>query len=272
MPHYAIGDVQGCYKELMLLLDKIHFNEKYDTLWFAGDIINGGLENLSVLRFIYQLPQKPVITLGNHDLHFLAVFYGIRTLQSDDTFADVLNAPDVEALTHWLQSQSLAHYDASLNALMCHAGIAPTWSLADTLTYAKEIETCLNPKNTVLTHEFLLAIFGTQQGEKQRHWRLITDILTRIRFCDENGKLNLGYKGTIQDAPPGFFPWFQHYQLNSQFNKPVDLLFGHWAALEGETDYPHLYALDTGCVWGGKLSALRLEDKQWFQVEGKKYR
>lgn len=278
MSHYAIGDVQGCYAELMALLEKIDFNEKTDTLWFAGDLINGGNENLSVLRFISQLPKKPIVVLGNHDLHYLAVFYNIRKPQLDDTFEDVLNAPDVEELSHWLQSQPLAHYNASLNSLMVHAGVSPFWSLQETLQYANEIEAELNPRHPENVHHFLSAIFGIEHGEKQEHWRLITDTLTRVRFYDAQGKLNLSYKRDIKNAPKGNYPWFDYKNKSSLWHpeapQHIDILFGHWAALEkqSESEYPHLFALDTGCAWGGMLSALRIEDKQWFQVRGKKYR
>ena len=267
---------------LMSLLDKISFNEKMDTLWFAGDMINGGPENLAVLRFISQLPQKPVVILGNHDLHFLAVFHKIRNLQPDDTFQDILNAPDVEDLCHWLQTQSLAHYDSTFHCLMVHAGISPHWSLQETLHYAKEIENELNSRHPENVRRFLRAIFSTEQDEKSTYanWRLITDTLTRIRFCDIQGKLNLSYKRDINNAPAGLFPWFDYRKNNtmpiwrSEASTPINILFGHWAALEKQStvEYPHLFALDTGCVWGGKLSALRLEDKQWFQVAGKKHK
>ncbi len=276
MAHYAIGDIQGCYSELMTLLDKIAFNEKTDTLWCAGDIINGGPDNISVLRFLSQLPQKNIIILGNHDLHFLAVFHKIRPLQSKDTFEDVLKAPDAEKLSHWLQTQSLAHYDTSLNCLMTHAGVYPAWSLEETLSYAKEIETQLNPQNPEKAHRFLTTIFEKTPS----HWRLITDIFTRMRFCDSLGHLDYTHKGTISDAPSGLYPWFD--EKNRAFTQnpiwasanPINILFGHWAALEEKfiAPYSHLFALDAGCAWGGKLSALRLEDKQWFQVRGKKYR
>jgi bis(5'-nucleosyl)-tetraphosphatase (symmetrical) len=269
MPHYAIGDVQGCYTELMQLLKKIEFDESKDTLWFAGDIINGGNENLAVLRFLYQLSQesqnKPIIVLGNHDLHYLAVFYHVREIQVDDTFQDILSAPDTEPLTFWLQSQSLAYYEPTFNALMIHAGILPHWTLEKTLTYAKEIERCLkDPQNMLI---YLRSIFGISQKKEALHWRLITDTLTRARFCDKNGDLDLVYKGNIFSAPKKLYPWFQLSPLT------CDILFGHWAALEGKvTGVKNIYPLDTGCVWGGKLTALRLEDKKYFQVTGKKYR
>lgn len=279
MSHYAIGDIQGCYTEFMELLNKIQFNENEDTLWLAGDMINGGPDNLSVLRLLSSLKRKPIVILGNHDLHFLGVFYHIRSLQPDDTFEDILNASDAEELCHWLQSQSLAHYDASLNCLIVHAGIYPTWSLTETLTYAKTIQNCLNPAFPQEVRAFLQAIFGVSEEEKAKNWRFITDIFTRIRFCDKKGQLNLSYKGNIDNAPAELYPWFEYpfenplWQSNSQ-SPSISVLFGHWAALEGKikkTD-SHLFPLDTGCVWGGKLSALRLEDKQWFQVTGKKYR
>lgn len=282
MPHYAIGDVQGCYKELMTLLDKIKFNENTDTLWFAGDLINGGKDNLSVLRFIKQLVKKPVVILGNHDLHFLAVFYHVRSIRPADTFKDILNAADCEEICHWLQQQSIAHYDELFHSLIIHAGISPKWSLRETLEHAKEIENQLRSDNPNKVCQFLKGIFGLTQGTQEQHWRLITDIFTRIRFCDKEGNLNYSYKGTIANAPPGLYPWFL-YNVTDMYSKPIwhpetsqptDILFGHWAALEKTSteEYPKIYALDTGCVWGGYLSALRLEDKQWFQVKGKKYR
>lgn len=270
MAHYAIGDVQGCYTELMTLLDSITFNEHEDTLWFAGDIINGGPDNLAVLRFIQA--QKSIVVLGNHDLHFLSVFHGVRTQQPDDTFQDILNAPDVDELSYWLQSQPLAHYDAFFNTLMVHAGIGPTWSLENTLSYAKKIELALNPAKHSESdiRDFFLAIFGSSQKEPDKTWREITDTLTRIRFCDNTGRLNLSYKGNISQAPTGLYPWFDS-PVSTKY--PMDILFGHWAALEGKTAvHSRLFALDTGCVWGGKLTALRLEDKKLFQITGKKYR
>lgn len=274
MAHYAIGDVQGCYRELMALMDKIAFNEQNDTLWFAGDIMNGGPDNRNVLRFISHLPSKTIVTLGNHDLHFLAVYYGIREYQSDDTFHDVLNAPDVDELVHWLCQKKLLHYDNQLNYLMSHAGIYPIWSLTEALGYAQEIESYLNSHDPSIIKSFLLAIFGVQDDEVSRRLRNNIDILTRMRFCYSGGRLNLGYKGTIQEAPAALIPWFQCLGDSGHSSlKDINILFGHWAALEGKTEpYKQFYALDTGCVWGGALSALCLETKQWFQVKSQKHR
>lgn len=276
MAHYAIGDVQGCYRELMALMDKIAFNEQSDTLWFAGDIINGGPNNLEVLRFISHLPSKTIVTLGNHDLHFLAVYYGIREYQSDDTFNDVLNAPDVDKLTDWLCQQKLLYYDKTLNYLMSHAGIYPRWSLTEALSYAHEIESFLknNDHEPSKIKNFLFVIFGIQDDEISRRLRNNVDIFTRMRFCYQNGMLNLEYKGSIQKALADLTPWFQCLKnFGHSSMQDINILFGHWAALEGKTaPYSHLYALDTGCVWGGALSALCLETKEWFHVKGKKYR
>jgi len=268
MSHYAIGDVQGCYSELMALLNKIQFNEHDDTLWFVGDIINGGSENLAVLRFISQLPSKTVVTLGNHDLHFLGVYYDVREYQPKDTFQDILQAPDVEILVHWLKSQSLMYIDEIFSCIMVHAGIYPTWSLTAAKQYAEEIESCLRSEEPLFIKTFLLAIFGIQDDALSQRWREHVNILTRMRFFDNNGQLNLTYKGTIQAAPLGLIPWMQFERHVSWKNK--DVLFGHWSALEGRVKEPHFYALDTGCVWGGTLSALRLEDKQLFQVNSNK--
>lgn len=273
MAHYAIGDVQGCYPELMALMDKIAFNEQNDTLWFAGDIINGGPDNLAVLRFISRLPPRTIVTLGNHDLHFLAMYYGIREYQSEDTFLDVLNAPDVSELVDWLRHQKLLHYDKTLGYLMAHAGIYPAWSLNEALAYAQEIESYLQSSEPTKIKTFLMTIFGVQEDSLSRRLRNNTDILTRMRFCYQDGQLNLGYKGTILDASGDLIPWFQLLQnIGHPSMKDLTILFGHWAALEGRTGIEHCYALDTGCVWGGALSALCLETKQWFQVKGQKHR
>lgn len=273
MSHYAIGDIQGCYTEFRQLLNQIAFDDRKDILWLAGDIINGGPDNLSLMRFLKELPQKPIMVLGNHDLHALAVFHGIRTFQSDDTFSDLLEAPDADELFYWLQSQPLAHYDASLNALMIHAGVNPHWSLDETLCYAKEIEIQLDTPEK--NHDFFMTIFGTQSSPEQNRMRLLVDTFTRIRFCNHQGDLNLSYKGTVKAAPDNLVPWFECQTKNPPIWASCDVLFGHWAALEGKINqkkHPHLFALDTGCVWGGHLSALRLEDKQWFRVNGRKYR
>ena len=279
MPHYAIGDVQGCYVELMALLDKIAFNEKNDTLWFAGDMFNGGPQNLSVLRFILHLsinsPNKPIVVLGNHDLYLLALFYGVRPLQPEDTVQDILNAPDASELINWLKKQPLAHYDAHLNYLMVHAGISPFWSLAETLTRSRAAETYLNSAQVEDTSNFLHHIFNAphQDSNSESVFESV-DTLTRIRFLEKNGTLNITYKGSIQHAPEGLYPWFNYPNASNaiwQTANPVNVLFGHWASLE-KTPPPHLFALDKGCVWGEKLCALRLEDQQWFEVKGKKYR
>lgn len=269
MVDYVIGDVQGCYEPLQRLLDVLHFNERTDRLWFVGDLVNRGPESLAVLRFIKNLPLTPRITLGNHDLHLLAKLFGNHQRQNpDDTLQEVVQAPDGEELGHWLRKQSILFHDETLNVVMCHAGIAPFLSLDKAKALAKELETTLAGDNYVnfLTHMY---------GNEPNHWstdlkdierlRVICNYFTRMRFCDAHGHLILTYKGTIAQAPTGLYPW---YEVPHRQEIAADIVFGHWAALEGSCPHPRIYALDTGCYWGGKLTALRLQDKQRFAVPG----
>lgn len=269
MVDYVIGDVQGCYEPLQRLLDKLPFNDRTDRLWFVGDLVNRGPESLAVLRFIKQLPLTPRITLGNHDLHLLAqLFSGHARNNPDDTLEEVLTAPDREELGHWLRHQSILWHDPALNVVMCHAGIAPQWDLSKAKALALELENTLQGEHysDYLTHMY---------GNKPDHWsadltgmarlRVICNYFTRMRFCDAKGHLVLSYKGTLANAPPNLYPWFK---VPEREDIPADIIFGHWAALEGKSTPPRIHALDTGCFWGGPLTALRLQDKQRFTVPG----
>ena len=269
MADYAIGDVQGCYEPLQRLLDHLHFNERTDRLWFVGDLINRGPESLAVLRFIKDLPLTPRITLGNHDLHLLSTLFCEQPKHNDDdTLHEILAAPDGEALGHWLRKQSILYHDPELNVVMCHAGIAPTWDLIQAKALAMELENALAGEHfcDYLTHMY---------GNKPDHWseklvgterfRVICNYFTRMRFCDANGYLVLTYKGTVDHAPANLYPW---YMVPNRHEIEADIIFGHWAALQGKCPHPRIHALDTGCLWGGKLTALRLQDKQRFEVPG----
>lgn len=270
MADYAIGDVQGCYEPLQRLLESLHFNEHSDRLWFVGDLVNRGPQSLAVLRFIKNLPLTPRITLGNHDLHLLARLFGERnTLHNhDDTLQDILTAPDREELGHWLRRQSMLYHDSELNVVMCHAGIAPAWDLTKAKALALELEHALSG---VHYRDYLNHMYGNEPD----HWsddlygmdrlRVICNYFTRMRFCDVNGHLMLGYKGTLEHAPSNLYPW---YTVPNRHDIKVDLIFGHWAALQGQCTHPRIHALDTGCFWGGQLTALRLQDKQRFAVSG----
>jgi bis(5'-nucleosyl)-tetraphosphatase (symmetrical) len=269
VPDYAIGDLQGCYEPFMRLLEHIHFDEKTDRLWLAGDLVNRGPQSLEVLRFIKKLPLKARITLGNHDLHLLVSLFTQHSRKNrDDTLLPILKASDAEELGHWLRAQSILYHDPALNVVMCHAGIAPVWDLNLAKSCARELEDALSGDNY---RDFLANMYGNEPNcwspdlYGYARLRIITNFFTRMRFCDLQGCLLLDYKGTIKKAPSGYLPWFT---LPDRRPIPVDIVFGHWAALEGECSASNMYAIDTGCLWGGKLTALRLQDRRLFNVTG----
>ncbi|SER19628.1 Bis(5'nucleosyl)-tetraphosphatase, ApaH [Amphritea atlantica] len=265
MATYAIGDIQGCYDELQALLEAVGFGET-DRLWLAGDLVNRGPKSLQTLRFLYSIRDRVTVTLGNHDLHLLAVYHKAIRPKRSDTFHDILNAPDAKQLMKWLRHQPLLITNAQLGYTMVHAGIPPQWSLDKASKRAREVETILQ---STLAEEFFRHMYGNQPAcwsGKLKGWdrlRTITNYFTRMRFCDSLGRMEFSAKGTLSSQPTGFRPWFSHEGKALQDTK---LIFGHWAALEGKADIENVYALDTGCVWGGKLTALRLEDQTLFSV------
>lgn len=264
MATYAIGDVQGCYAPLCRLLEKINYDPAADRLWFTGDLINRGPDSLKTLRFIHDL--QPTVVLGNHDLHYLAVTLGAQSIAKKDTFDDLLNAEENDALAQWLSQQRLLHHDAALGFTLVHAGIPPQWSLAQAQTYAEELHDAMRAEDPT-------AFYQNLYGDQPDCWdesltgtarlRCITNYFTRMRFCDHAGRLDLRSKSGLDSAPPGFMPWFAHPERKM---KSQSIVFGHWAALQGQVDHPHVFAVDGGCVWGGKLIALRLEDLVRFSV------
>lgn len=254
MPTYAIGDIQGCFEPLQRLLEKIQFDPAQDTLWFTGDIVNRGPASLATLRFIKQLKNK-IVVLGNHDLHLLAVAHGAHVGWPDDTLQDILTAPDRDELLAWLQQQPILHFD---KYLLVHAGLAPSWDLLTAQKLAREVETALQDN----AKEFFHHMYGNQPNqwhEDLTGWnrlRCITNYFTRARFCYADGSLELHKKGKTAEK---LFPWFQ---LPERASRDIPILFGHWAALGGETHTANTFALDTGCVWKHCLTAMRLEDQQ----------
>lgn len=269
MADFAIGDVQGCYDALQRLLEHIDFDDRRDRLWFVGDLVNRGPQSLSVLRFIKNLPLEARITLGNHDLHLLSKLFGENAKKNpDDTLHDVLTANDAEELGHWLRKQSILYHDTQLNIVMCHAGIAPAWDLPLAKSCAKELEQTLAGEHY---QEYLNTMYGNEPScwspnlTGMARLRIISNYFTRMRFCDVQGCLILTYKGTIAQAPTGLIPW---YAVPTRKQITADIVFGHWAALLSTKPHPTLYAIDTGCLWGGRLTALRLQDKQFFSVTG----
>lgn len=267
MSTYAIGDIQGCFSELQKLLEKIHFDPAKDNLWFTGDLVNRGLQSLEVLRFVKQLGDQHVTVLGNHDLHLLAVFYGLRQVSQHDTLSSILTAPDKDELIDWLRQKPLLHYDKKLKFVMSHAGLAPFWTIDKARQLALEVEHVLASHDPA---HFLSHLYGNEPD----YWRddlsgmdrlrCIINYLTRMRFCHRDGRLELSYKGEIASKPKDLLPWFD---VPGRVNVNDKIIFGHWAALNGKTPAANLYALDTGCVWGNCLTALCLEDEKRYSVK-----
>jgi bis(5'-nucleosyl)-tetraphosphatase (symmetrical) len=266
MAVYAIGDIQGCFVEFKKLLARIQFDPHKDTLWFTGDLVNRGPQSLDVLRFVKALGEKHEIVLGNHDLHLLAIASGTGKLNHNDTLGPILSAPDRDELLDWLQHRPLLCYDEHLGYVMTHAGLAPSWDLKQAQRLAQEAEGIIRSGSP--------AFFQHMYGNQPDHWdetlsgiprfRCIINYFTRMRFCHLDGRLELSYKGTISNKPDDVIAWFD---VPHRANTKVKIIFGHWAALGGKTHVPNVYALDTGCVWGNSLTAMRLGDEQRFSIK-----
>lgn len=266
MATYAIGDIQGCWETFRELLKACNFDPTRDRLWLAGDLVNRGAGSLEVLRYAASLGDRVSVVLGNHDIHLLAVAADLRKSRRSDTFEALLAAPDAPELMEWLANQPLLHHDAELGFVMTHAGIPPIWSLEKTKLLAQEVEQELRSDRR---KAFLRQVFGNKPRrwsdhlKGQERYRCTVNYLTRMRFCKADGTLELDTKSEAGRAPKGYAPWFSH---PSQALQEARMLFGHWAALAGHTGIGGIHALDTGCVWGQYLTALRLEDEQVFRV------
>lgn len=281
MATYAIGDIQGCFDALLQLLDKIAFNPKNDTLWFTGDLVNRGSQSLETVRFIKALGPKAIMVLGNHDIAMLTIARGAEPFESDHhSFSDILEAEDREELLSWLEHQPLLHYDKTLGYLLVHAGLYPWWSLEQALANAKEVE-------RVLQSNQKMGFYQNHYGDTPERWqdnltgfdrlRFIVNAFTRMRVCSVDGRLDLKAKGSIKNLPEGCHPWYELWdkEKNQETKNPnpnvpkFKILFGHWSALQGICPVPGIFALDTGCVWGDGLTALRLEDELRFKIDCK---
>jgi bis(5'-nucleosyl)-tetraphosphatase (symmetrical) len=257
---FAIGDIQGCFTPLKELLDKVAFDPSQDKLWFCGDLVNRGPESLDVLRYVKNLDQNAITVLGNHDIHFLAVALGITHPRPKDTFQQLLQAPDKDELIDWLRKQPLLHTDKQHKFAMAHAGIYPTWSWQQTQECALEAEQVLGGENYI---EFLKLLYGNKPSRwdpdltGHERIRFIVNAFTRMRFCDRDAHLDLKYKGPPGTQPDHLMPWFEHPQLDLGSH---ELVFGHWSTL-GMSSRKDIHALDTGCIWGGQLSAFELNSR-----------
>jgi len=267
MTTYAVGDIQGCLKPLKCLLAEVDFNPSQDTLWAVGDLVNRGPESLETLRYLDSLGNACISVLGNHDLHLLAASRDASRLKKSDTLLAILKAPDREQLLGNLRQRPLAHYDAGLNTLMVHAGIPPIWSLQQALTLAAEVEQVLRCDDRLPWY------LDEMYGNKPDRWkdslqgidrlRAITNYLTRMRFCQADGTLELKAKEGLASAPKDFAPWFSFPRRDPQLR----IVFGHWAALEGRCEVPGIHALDSGCVWGGQMTLMNLHSGERLQCD-----
>ena len=260
MALYLIGDIQGCNDALGRLLDTVAFSPSRDTVVLLGDLVNRGPDNVGVVRRLMALGGSAHSLLGNHDLHLLAIAQGIRIPHRGDTVQDVLNAPDREGLLNWLRHQHLALLRPidGQDLLMVHAGVLPQWTAQQTLALASEVQTVLRGPDYAL---FLSAMYGNTPDQWNDHLqgyarlRIIVNALTRLRFCSADGTMEFTAKEGADESPPGYMPWFEVPQRRSA-NTPI--AFGHWSSL-GFMDQHHVVCLDTGCVWGGCLSALEIQ-------------
>lgn len=256
MTTYVVGDIQGCLKPLTCLLEKVGFDPLKDSLWSVGDIVNRGPQSLDTLRFLKSLGNSFEMVLGNHDLHLLAVAYGVRSPKKGDTLDDILNAPDCQELIDWLRKKPLIL--RKKNLAVVHAGIPHIWSMSRAIELAREVESVLVGTDPT---SFLREMYGDEPAcwsdslADNSRLRVITNYLTRMRCCKVDGTLDLSFKGPANESPPDFLPWFDHINLFQE-----NIFFGHWAALKAESYHKRFHALDSGCIWKGQLTLYSIED------------
>ena len=270
MSTYAIGDIQGCFKELVQLLDKINFDETNDRLWFVGDIVNRGPDSLEVLNFIMNLGESTIIVLGNHDLHLVAIAEGLAKQKKIDTLAPIITSPDKQQLLAWIRQQPLMHHDKELNFSMIHAGLPPQWEIHQALELASEV-------NQILSSDDYLSFLNAMYGNNPNAWdenlagndrlRYIVNCFTRMRYLNDKNELNFSEKGAPGSQGDHLFPWFT---IKGRKSKNDKIIFGHWSTvllgnIRDFTPY-NVYPIDTGCLWDGELTAMRLEDEKLFSV------
>ncbi len=263
MAIYAVGDVQGCYDELAQLLEQVRFDPAQDRLWLVGDLVNRGPGSLEVLRLVRSLGESAITVLGNHDLHLIAVAEGIGELHHTDTLDGVLNAPDRDELLHWLRHRLLLHAEGDY--VLVHAGLLPQWSVAQAASLAREVEAalCADDYATFLEHMYGNAPHGWDDSlTGYKRLRVIVNAFTRMRICTPQGEMEFKFKGEMPNIPQGYLPWFD---IPDRASRDATVVFGHWSAL-GLLLRKNVIALDTGCLWGGTMSAIRLDDRQLFQA------
>ena len=263
MAFYAIGDIQGCFDEFQLLLEKIKFDPNNDILWLTGDLVNRGPKSVDVLRFVKKYQNSILTILGNHDLHLLAVAFAGKKQKKGDTIQDVLDAPDRDELLHWLRAQPLIRVAG--NKAMVHAALYPDWTIEAAQGYAQEVEKQIQGVGYISFFEQMYGNTPNSFSEEltgMDRYRAIVNIYTRTRFITRKNKLDFDYKGTIADAPTKLIPW---YKAEKRSNLDHTIIFGHWSAL-GVYHGENVLCLDSGAIWGGPLTAVNLDTYELFQV------
>jgi bis(5'-nucleosyl)-tetraphosphatase (symmetrical) len=264
MATYAIGDIQGCFDSFLRLLERCAFDPAHDRLWLVGDLVNRGPRSLETLRYVKNLGPAALTVLGNHDLSLLMLAEGFGKRGKGDTFDEILAAPDREELLFWLRQQALCHIENG--HCLVHAGLLPQWTAKQARALAAEVEQALRGPDW---RAFMAHMWGSEPDawqDKLEGWprlRVIVNAMTRMRFCSPKGVMDFKIKGEVHKAPKGFVPWFE---VPGRRSADTVLVTGHWSAL-GLKILPKLLAIDSGCLWGGALSAIRLEDRALFQVD-----
>nr|WP_279052607.1 symmetrical bis(5'-nucleosyl)-tetraphosphatase [Acinetobacter tandoii] len=270
--NYVIGDVQGCFEALKALLKSIQFDPDQDFIWFAGDLVARGENSIGALRFIKKLVERgsAATVLGNHDLTLLACARGLKSVKDKDRTRDVIDAIDSDDLIDWLRKQPLCLFPNE-QTILTHAGIPCIWTAEQTVTLAQEVEAVIGHEDFAVMDAFLQEMYGTQPDvwsdelNGNARLRCITNYLTRMRLTNAEGRLEFSFKDALDDPmPEGFQPWFE---FDSKAAETHQVIFGHWAALQGRTINPHIQNVDGGCVWGNQLLAYRLEDQELFAVD-----
>lgn len=261
MATYAIGDIHGCFRTLQALLERINFDPARDRIWLVGDLVNRGRHSLEVLRWAYSLGERCTCVLGNHDLFLLAKARGIGKDRRNDTLGEILGAKDRFDLLDWLRSRPLLHMEGDY--VLVHAGLHPCWTLAEAKLHAQEAEAALQGRSFVsllATIRINNSIVWNEHISGRVRTKLIINVLTRMRLCSPSGQLFFKFYGAADDVPEGYLPWFRVPGCREQ---EKTILFGHWSAL-GFLQERNVICLDSGCVYGGGLTALRLEDREVF--------
>jgi bis(5'-nucleosyl)-tetraphosphatase (symmetrical) len=258
MAIFAIGDIQGCYDELLALLKKINYNSDKDQLWLAGDLVNRGPKSLETLRFAKKHAQA--VVLGNHDLHLLASAANQRKPKRKDTLQQILDAPNADKLLDWLRQQPLMHHDKNSGYTLLHAGLPPQWDLNAASIHADEVQRILRSDQHSSFFQHMYGNIPNQWSDSLTGWdrlRCITNCFTRLRYCTREGILDMEEKGPPGSQPEGLKPWFA---WKHRASRDMKILFGHWSTL-GNYDGNNVHALDTGCLWGGTLTAMKVGNK-----------